>query len=149
VYNVELQDNPNPDVYWSMAHGGLETYQERHVIKWWLSQHNYVHKHLQGVIGVCLRTYIRWMIGSTPASAPAADVPSHFITSITFYCVLGTQLDGFALRGTFMTNAPQHQAYFFLSPPQVELMVGRLAVMNTNLTARNTTGLSIQLDSTG
>jgi hypothetical protein len=70
VYNVELQDNPNPDVYWSMAHGGLETYQERHVIKWWLSQHNYVHKHLQGVIGVCLRTYIRWMIGSTPPQPP-------------------------------------------------------------------------------
>jgi hypothetical protein len=70
------------------------------------------------------------MIGSMPASAPAADVPLHLVIAIRFGCILDHQLDGFTLRGTFMTDAPSSKAYLFLFSPQVEILDGKLTVIN-------------------
>ncbi|KAJ7768012.1 hypothetical protein B0H14DRAFT_3165120 [Mycena olivaceomarginata] len=98
---VEYQGNPNPESHHLAAYGGIEDHAESNVVKWWLSQQGYVHKHLQGVI--------------------VADVPLHFITGIHFYCILDQQLDGFTLRGTFMTDAPSSK---------VEVLDGQLTIIN-------------------
>ncbi|KAJ7812914.1 hypothetical protein B0H13DRAFT_500824 [Mycena leptocephala] len=83
-------------------------HEKKEVIKWWLSQHSFVRKHLQSVIGT--------------------DVPLHFITKINFNCYLDT--DNFTLRGTFMTDAPSKEVYLFLFPPQVEILDGQFIVTN-------------------
>jgi hypothetical protein len=70
------------------------------------------------------------MIGSMPASAPAANVSLLFVTRIDFDCILDHQLDGFTLRGTFMTDAPSDKVYLFLFPPQVEILDSQLTVIN-------------------
>ncbi|KAJ7818705.1 hypothetical protein B0H14DRAFT_2456117 [Mycena olivaceomarginata] len=107
---VEYQDNPNLDSHHLAAYCGIEHDLASHVEKWWLSQQTYVHKHLQGVI--------------------VADVSLHFITGIHFDCILDHQLDGFTLRGTFMTDAPSDKVYLFLFPPQVEILDGQLTIIN-------------------
>ncbi|KAJ7336163.1 hypothetical protein DFH08DRAFT_939242 [Mycena albidolilacea] len=84
--------------------------KENNVIKWWLSQRNYVHKHLQNVL--------------------AANVPLHLITGIHFRCILDPQLDSFTFQGTFMTDAPSKKVYLFLFPPQVEILDGQLTFTN-------------------
>ncbi|KAF7340330.1 hypothetical protein MVEN_01952200 [Mycena venus] len=107
---VELPNDPDQDSYHLSAGAGLECHQADNVMKWWLSQQNYVCKHLQSVI--------------------AAGVPLHIITDICFHCFLNTQLDGFTLRGTFMTDAPLNKVYLFLFPPQVKVLNGQLAITN-------------------
>jgi hypothetical protein len=60
--------------------------------------------------------------------APATDVPWHLITGIKLHCNLDPQPDSFTLRGTFMTDAPSNNLYFFLFPPQVEILDRRFTV---------------------
>ncbi|KAJ7768003.1 hypothetical protein B0H14DRAFT_358589 [Mycena olivaceomarginata] len=107
---VEYQDDPNPDSPHSGAYCRIEYHAVNDVKKWWLSQQAYVHKHLQGVF--------------------VTDVSLHFITGIDFDCILDHQLDGFTLRGTFMTDAPSDKVYLFLCNPQVEVLDGQLTVIN-------------------
>ncbi|KAJ7768010.1 hypothetical protein B0H14DRAFT_358721 [Mycena olivaceomarginata] len=107
---VEHQDNPNLDSRHLSAYCRIEHPAASHVEKWWLSQQAYVHKHLQGVI--------------------VADVPLRLITGIHFYYILNHQLDGFTLRGTFMTHAPSDKVYLFLFPPQVKILDNQLTVIN-------------------
>ncbi|KAJ7832542.1 hypothetical protein B0H14DRAFT_3871924 [Mycena olivaceomarginata] len=107
---VEYQDNLNLDSHHLVAYGGIKYHAANNVTKWWLSQQAYVHKHLQGAI--------------------VADVPLHFITGLHFVCILDHQLDGFTLRGTFMTDAPSSKVYLFLFPPQVEILDGQLTIIN-------------------
>ncbi|KAF7340340.1 Reverse transcriptase-RNase H-integrase [Mycena venus] len=111
---VEYLDNPDQNPYFLEMEAGLDYYYEENVMKWWISQQNYVCKHLQCAIDANDRR------------------PLHLITGIDFHCILNTQLDGFTLQGTFMTNAPQHQVYLFLFPPQVELVDGQFIIMNPN-----------------
>ncbi|KAF7340341.1 Reverse transcriptase-RNase H-integrase [Mycena venus] len=105
---VEYLDNPE-HLLWMP----VQFNEVNNVIKWWVSQQNYVCKHLQCAIG-----------------AKEDYQLLHLITSIDFDCILDTRLNSFTLQGTFMTNAPQHQAYLFLFPPQVELVDGRFTIMN-------------------
>ncbi|KAF7340338.1 Reverse transcriptase-RNase H-integrase [Mycena venus] len=106
---VEYLDNPEYLLLWM----SVQLREEDNVMKWWVSQQNYVCKHLQNAIG-----------------AEEDYRPLHLITRIDFDCILDTRLDGFTLQGTFMMNAPQHQAYLFLFPPQVELVDDQFTVMN-------------------
>ncbi|KAF7340339.1 Reverse transcriptase-RNase H-integrase [Mycena venus] len=103
---VEYLDNPEYLLLWMSV-------QVNNVMEWWISQQNYVCKHLQHAIG-----------------GEEDFLPLPLIAGINFRCTLNTRLDGFTLQGTFMTNAPQHQVYLFLFPPQVELMDGQLTIMN-------------------
>ncbi|KAF7340329.1 Reverse transcriptase-RNase H-integrase [Mycena venus] len=106
---VEYLDNPELLLLWMP----VQLHGENNVMKWWVSQRNYVCKHLQCAIG-----------------AEEDYQPLHLITRIDFVCILDTRLDSFTLQGTFMTNAPQHQVYLFLFLPQVELLDGQFTIMN-------------------
>ncbi|KAJ7303630.1 hypothetical protein DFH08DRAFT_54637 [Mycena albidolilacea] len=107
---VEYQDNPSLDSHPLMAYCGIQYHAARNVEKGWFSQQAYVHKYLQGVI--------------------AADVLLHLITGIRFSCILDRQLDGFTLRGTFMTDAPSDKVYLFRFHPQVEILDSQVTVIN-------------------
>ncbi|KAJ7826354.1 hypothetical protein B0H13DRAFT_2440826 [Mycena leptocephala] len=74
--------------------------------KWWLSQNHYVRNHLQGAFNT-----------------------TQLITEISFDCTLNTDLN-FTLRGTFMADAPTDKVYFFLFPPQVDVVDNLITVTN-------------------
>ncbi|KAJ7898478.1 hypothetical protein B0H13DRAFT_1718344 [Mycena leptocephala] len=76
--------------------------------KWWLSQQNYVRKHLQGAF--------------------YANDYRFLITSISFNCALNAHVDNFTLRGTFMADAPTAKVYLFLFRLQVNVVDGQLIV---------------------
>ncbi|KAF8139264.1 hypothetical protein K438DRAFT_719693 [Mycena galopus ATCC 62051] len=81
-------------------------------MKWWISQQNCVRKHLQHAIGPKEEYYL----------------PLPLITNVFVDCDLDTQLDGFTLQGTFMTDAPSNKVYLFLASPQVEILDGHFTV---------------------
>ncbi|KAJ7642069.1 hypothetical protein FB45DRAFT_365149 [Roridomyces roridus] len=76
--------------------------QWTHLRNWWLSQYNCVHESLQH------------------ATVPSQDpLRVTVVTGVHFECLLiPRQQDGLTLQGTFMTNAPQDEAYLFLFAPQ-------------------------------
>ncbi|KAF8164393.1 hypothetical protein K438DRAFT_268407 [Mycena galopus ATCC 62051] len=87
----------------------LDQYYEPVVKKWWISQQNYVRKHLQRAIS-------------------AEEEDFRLFTDISLRCHLDTRLDGYTLQGTFMADAPSHTVYLFLFRPQVEIIDGCVTV---------------------
>ncbi|KAJ7231630.1 hypothetical protein C8J57DRAFT_179528 [Mycena rebaudengoi] len=106
---VEYTENLDQNSYRLRMQVGLK--EDGNANKWWLSQQNYVRTHLQNAI--------------------SADEYLVFTTGISFNCTVKARWDSFTLRGTFMTDSlPFLKVYLFLFRPQVELVDGRITVMN-------------------
>ncbi|KAJ7792133.1 hypothetical protein B0H14DRAFT_3160438 [Mycena olivaceomarginata] len=98
---VEYQGNPNLDSHYLVAYGGIEDHAEGNVIKWWLSQQAYVHKHLQGVIdGLTLR-------GTFMTDAPSSKV---------YLFLLNPQVEVLDNQLTII-NPPDAEKYYWAFDP--------------------------------
>ncbi|KAJ6563969.1 hypothetical protein B0H19DRAFT_74553 [Mycena capillaripes] len=102
---VEYLDNPGG---YSRLWMSITLLDEDDARKWWFSQQGFVLAQLQDVISV--------------------DDVMFFVTDIDFCCTLNTPLDNFALRGTFMADAPIDDVYLFIFSPKVDLVDGRFIV---------------------